>query len=99
MTHLPSEVAAALSLGVSAISLIALAVAFADADPCYFDPRPAVRRAVNRTRPVVWDVTRSERVYPLLREWDRARHGACEFWRDAVALLILLTTRPKGALR
>lgn len=58
-----------------------------DADLADFDPRPAVRRAV-----------RSEAVYPLLREWDNARHLVREACRDAGALLILLTTSPKGAM-
>lgn len=53
-----------------------------------FDPRPAVSRAV-----------RSEAVYPLLREWDIARHASREALRDAAALLLLLTTTPKGQLR
>lgn len=59
-----------------------------DASPADFDPRPAVSRAVN-----------SEAVYPLLREWDNARHASREALRDAAALLLLLTTSPKGALR
>lgn len=42
----PAEWAAAGSLGVSAIGLVALALAFAEADADYFDPRPAARRAV-----------------------------------------------------
>ena len=58
-----------------------------DADLADFDPRPAPARLVE-----------SEALYPLLREWDTARHafrGAC---RDLAALLILLTTSPKGQL-
>ncbi|MFI8301506.1 hypothetical protein ACIGCZ_36985 [Streptomyces nigra] len=45
-THTPAEWAAAGSLGLTSISLIALALAFADADAAYFDPRPAARRAL-----------------------------------------------------
>lgn len=76
-----------------------------DADPSDFDPRPAVRRvvavgraAVSRVRPVVWDVSRSEAVYPLWREWDTFRHVCREFGRDVAALVLLLTTSPKGYL-
>lgn len=60
---------------------------FVDADLADFDPRPALRRLVD-----------SEAVYVLLREWDNARHAVREAFRDAAALLLLLTTRPKGAL-
>ena len=49
-THSPTEWAAAGSLGLSSISLIALALAFADADAAYFDPRPAARRATAALR-------------------------------------------------
>jgi hypothetical protein len=61
-------------------------------------PRPLVV-AVDRARPLVWDAVRSDAVYPLLREWDNARHAVRELWRDAAALVLLLTTSPKGALR
>jgi hypothetical protein len=37
-------------------------------------------------------------VYPLLREFDNARHTVREFRRDAAALVLLLTTSPKGAM-
>lgn len=87
-THDLAEWAAVLSLGVSAISLIGFALAFAPADVEYFDPRPLLARAI-----------RSEAVYPLLREWDIARHASREALRDAAALLLLLTTAPKGHLR
>lgn len=52
------------------------------------DPRQLLARAVC-----------SEAAYPLLREWDNARHASREALRDAAALLLLLTTSPKGALR
>lgn len=38
-------VPAALSLGLVPVGVLALVLAFADADAAYFDPRPAVRRA------------------------------------------------------
>lgn len=44
-THTLSEVAAAVSLGTSSVSLIALGLAFAPADLAYFDPRPWLDRA------------------------------------------------------
>ncbi|QJT04406.1 hypothetical protein G9272_32330 [Streptomyces asoensis] len=63
-------------------------------------------RPLEAVKPVVWDVVRSDAVYPLLREWDNAKHSArqaCrpsrEALRDAAALAILLLTSPKGALR
>ncbi|MFJ8538105.1 hypothetical protein [Streptomyces sp. NPDC093591] len=37
-------VPATLSLGLVPVGALILALAFADADPAYFDPRPAVRR-------------------------------------------------------
>lgn len=94
-THTLAEWAAFLSLGVSVPA--ALSVPYfltVDADLADFDPRPAVRRA----RPVVWDATRSEALYPLLREWDNARHSARDAVIDVAALLLLLTTSPKGAM-
>lgn len=60
-------------------------------------PRPVVA-AVDRVKPVVWSAARSASVYPLLREWDNVRHFICEACRDAVALVVLLTTSPKGAM-
>lgn len=47
-THDLAEWAAVLSLGVSAISLIGFALAFAPADVEYFDPRPWLGRAGDR---------------------------------------------------
>ncbi|MEU3280519.1 hypothetical protein [Streptomyces antibioticus] len=44
----PAEWAAAGFLGLSAISLIRLALALADADLAYFDPRPWLGRAGDR---------------------------------------------------
>ncbi len=75
-------------------------------------PRPLVG-AVDRAGPVVWDVVRSEAVYPLWREWDNARHTVRELaaetrvyarlsLREAAltvaALYALLTINP-GATR
>lgn len=85
--HTPAEWAAALSLGLSAIALIALAVAFADANLAYFDPRRA---------------DESDRAVPVLLVVGPALHDVRRSLRDALldaaALLILLTTSPKGAM-
>jgi hypothetical protein len=80
---------AAVFLGVGMAGVVSIpALLLADAHRHDFDPRPAVRRAV-----------RSEALYPLLREWDTARHASREAFRDAAALLLLLTTSPKEATR
>lgn len=84
----PSEWAAAGSLGLSAISLIALALAFADADAGYFDPRYQLARVVE-----------SGRLDALLVQVGPARVAARDAVLDAAALVLLLTTSPKGALR
>jgi hypothetical protein len=75
VTTTPADVASALSLGVSAISLIAFALAFADADASYFDPRPLLL--------AVWD--------RLLVELVRARHTVRDVALTAAALLLILT--------
>ena len=66
-------VPAAVSLGVSAVALIRLAMAFVDADLAYFDPRPRLRTAGDR----------------LLVEVVRARHTVRELPIAVAALLIL----------
>lgn len=85
--HTASEWAAVLSLGLSAASLIALVLAFADASLAYFDPRRA---------------DESERAVPVLLVVGPAlyavRRPLCDAVLDAAALLILLTTSPKGAM-
>lgn len=75
MTTTPADWASALSLGVSAISLIAFALAFADADASYFDPRPLLL--------AMWD--------RLLVELVRARHTVRDAALTAAALLLILT--------
>ena len=59
--------ASAGSLGLSAIALVALAMAFVDADPADFDPRPVLRRAIE-----------SGRLDPALIAVVNARHGALD---------------------
>lgn len=84
---LSAPAAISLGVGVTAAGFVP-ALLLADAHRTDFDPLPLLARAV-----------RSEVVYPLLREWDTARHASREALRDAVALLLLLTTTPKGQLR
>jgi hypothetical protein len=55
--------------------------------------------AAGHVKPLLWDVTRSEAVYPLLREWDNAPHAIRARLRDAAlslpALLALLAVSPE----
>ncbi len=78
----PAAISLALCGWASCASVLYLTY---DAAPSDFDPRPAVRR-------VVWDVTRSEALYPLLRDWDNAPHDAREL-AAAVVLDARLTAR------
>jgi hypothetical protein len=104
----PAEWAAAGSLGVTAISVIALGMAFVDADAAYFDPRPAVRRATGAVHQAAvfagHDLARAtaairhELAPPTACVWHAA-YTARETARDAVALLLLLTTSPKAGTR
>ena len=80
-THTPAEWAAALSLGISAIAVIKLALAFADADLTYFDPRPLLGRAGDR----------------LLVEAVNARYALRDAAITVAALLALLTITPGDA--
>lgn len=81
--HSWSEWAAVLSLGLSAVGLLALALAFADATLAYFDPRRLLDTDLGARAVVA--------VFNVLSV-------ARDFCRDAAALLILLTTSPKGAM-
>lgn len=87
-THSLSEWAAmgSVSVGIYAAASVVYFL-LVDADRSDFDPRPLVRRVVQ-----------SAAVYPLLREWDNARHLVREACRDVAALVVLLTTSPKGAM-
>ena len=78
----PAAISLALAGWASGVSVLYLTH---DAALVDFDPRPAVRR-------VVWDVTRSEALYPLLRDWDNAPHDAREL-AAAVALDARLSLR------
>lgn len=83
-THSLSEWFAFLLLGAASAALLQLVLAFADADPAYFDPRPAARTAADR----------------VLVEAVRAKDTVRTLPRDAaltVAALSMLLTAPKGA--
>lgn len=86
--------AAAGSLGLSAIALIALALAFADADAADFDPRPAVRRAIESGRfdPALTAVANTRRA--AHEAVDRIRKAPRDAAITAAALLAL--TIPTG---
>lgn len=77
-TTSPSEWASAGCGGLTAISLIGLALAFADADLAYFDPRPLLGQARDR----------------ILVEAVNVRHFPREAALTAAALLALLTINP-----
>jgi ABC-type phosphate transport system auxiliary subunit len=78
------------SLGVSAISLIGLALAFADADLAYFDPRPLLARVGDRVLVQVGPRQAAARKTVVLSLRDAAI--------TAAAFLALLTITP-GATR
>ena len=89
-THDLAEWVAFLSLGtgLTATGWLLWLLLFEPLLGCDFDPRPLLARAIH-----------SEALYPLLREWDTAQSASREALRDAAALLLLLTTSPKGTLR
>lgn len=101
----PAEWAAFLSLGVGVWSAgSGLVLLICDADWCDFDPRPAVRRAHQGAVYAGHDLNRAaasvrhEVALVAVPVWHAA-YSARETARDLAALLILLTTSPKGALR
>ena len=84
-----SDWVAFLSLGVGVHAAMSVPYfVFVDADPSDFDPRPALARLVE-----------SGRVDPLLVTAGPAWLAVRETARDVAALVVLLTTTPKGALR
>jgi hypothetical protein len=104
--HTVADLVSALSLGVSSVALIKLGLAFADADAAYFDPRPAVARAVKAVHQelvhaghvLAW-ATQSARhdLTPAAVPVRHALYVSRELARDLAALVLLLTTSPKGA--
>lgn len=86
---------AAVFLAVSATATASIpALLLADAHRSDFDPRPAVRRALESGRLDLVLIAVADAKYDV-REAVHASREAC---RDAAALLILLTTSPKGQL-
>lgn len=89
----------AVFLGLVPVGGIWFVLAFAGADVDYFDPRPAVRRVVESGRVDVLLVATGPLLCDLRSAARTAAHPSAEALRDAAALLLLLTTSPKGALR
>ena len=89
-TTSPAEWVAAGSLGLMAIGVFGLVLPFAQANAAYFDPRRCDES--ERALPVLVFVANA--LYSL----RAVAAGSREFGRDAAALLILLTTSPKGAM-
>jgi hypothetical protein len=94
----PAEWASAASLGLTAIALIGLGLAFADADLAYFDPRPVLGRAGDRflvhvanARFDAREMAAEARVYIRLSVREAAVSTA--------ALVALLTPSPSESAR
>lgn len=86
-THTPAEWAQSGFLGLTAISLIALALSSADADAGYFSPLYQLTR-----------LAESGRLDWLLVMVTELRTATRDAVLDLAALLILLTTKPQGAM-
>ena len=87
MTHTPSEWAAMFCIATSGYaSFSVFYFLFVDADPCDFDPRPAVRRALETGRLVpVWRaaVDAGHTINRALATGQRVGHHAAEHVRRA----------------
>jgi hypothetical protein len=95
-THSLADWSAFLLLGVGgAAAFSAPFHLFVDADLVDFDPRPALSRAVESGRLDLLLIAVADAKYDV----RVAVHASREACRDVAALLILLTTSPKGALR
>lgn len=94
-THDLAEWTAFLSLGVGgAAAFSAPFHLFVDADLVDFDPRPALSRLVESGRVDLLLIA----VADAKCDARAAVHASREACRDLAALLILLTTSPKGAM-
>lgn len=82
-THTLAEWAESLLPGIGAMGLIAFALAFAGADAAYFDPRRLL------------DTDTAAR---LIVAFFNAKTTAREAALDVAALIVLLTTSPRGAM-
>ena len=99
-THDLSEWAAVLSLGVGVHGAFSAPYfLFVDATARDFDPRPAVRRAIESGRmdSVLCAVANAK--YDARAAAARARHIPRDAAITTAALLMLLSPAPKGALR
>lgn len=94
-THSLADWFAFLLLGVGGHAVFSVAYFLTvDADLCDFDPRPALSRAIESGRLDLLLIAVADAKYDV-REAVHASREAC---RDLAALLILLTTSPKGAM-
>lgn len=112
MTHSLADWLAVVSFGIGAHAAMSVPYFLTvDADPGYFDPRPAVRRAAYVLRLAVYRLRLAVHAAQVALEsgdWDgllcavaNVKHAvrpSAEACRDAAALLILLLTTPKGAM-
>lgn len=112
MTHSLADWLAVVSFGIGTHA--ALSVPYfltVDADLCDFDPRPALSRAAYVLRLAVYRLRLAVHAARMaLESGDRdgllcaaanVKHAvrpSAEACRDAAALLLLLTTSPKGAM-
>ncbi len=95
-THTLADWSAFLFLGVGGYAAPSVPYfLFVDADLADFDPRPAVSRVLESGRLDLLLIAVADAKYDV-REAAHASREAC---RDAAALLLLLTTTPKGQLR
>lgn len=68
----PAEWAQMSSLAVSLYAAVSAPYFLLVDAECFAWPRPLVA-AVERVRPLLWDVSRSEAVWPLLRGWSNTK--------------------------
>jgi len=105
MTHTPAEWAQMVSLAVALYASASVPFfVLVDADLADFDPRPAVRHthqlAVHVGHDLAWITASAQHeLAPVAVPVRHAAYGAREVARDTAALLVLLTTSPKGTLR
>jgi hypothetical protein len=78
----PAEWAQMVSLSVGLYAAASVPCFLLVDAECWAWPRP-LTAAVAAARPVVWSAVRSEAVYPLLREFDNARHASREMAAEA----------------
>jgi hypothetical protein len=103
-THTPAEWAQMLSLAIALYGSASVPwFLLVDADLADFDPRPTLHRAHQVAVYTAGDLNRAAATirHELAPHTTAVRHAfysGRETARDAAALLLLLTTTPKGAL-